>query len=69
MAKPENEAYLTKTKKANPPKKQKYHKKGFDEAVDFQTPRHQRIGFKRYLEELESEELELDIDELNTDEE
>jgi hypothetical protein len=42
--------------------KKKRHTKGFSE--DFQDKRAQRINFKKYIRELEEQELEDDLDNL-----
>jgi hypothetical protein len=43
----------------------KHHKRGFTE--DVATQRHRRIGFKQYMQELEEELLEQELDSQDDD--
>lgn len=45
----------------------KHHKRGFSEGQDIATQRHRRIGFKQYMQELEEELLEQELESTDDD--
>lgn len=59
------EDMFIKTSRSKPFRKGK--KKSYNESIDYQTNRHQKINFRKYLDELNEIELEEDIDDLNLD--
>lgn len=57
------EDIFMKTSRCKSFKKNK--KKTYNETIDYQAKRHQKINFKKYLNNVFEEELEDEIDDLN----
>lgn len=61
MAKKDSDELFVKSSRVNSKKKGK-KKKSYNESYDHQVLRHQKINFRKYLEEINDEEL-MDVDE------
>lgn len=65
MTKDLEDSFIIKSSRSKPFRKGK--KKSFNESVDHQEKRHQKINFKKYLDEIREEELDY-LDDEYTDE-